>query len=210
MTSDHTTATGGFTGRGNTAPALFTLPPINGLSHAVLRRHFSQRENRTPDWVLGKLGRDPDGRPCETTRLTDLRWDVLLPAPVPDYLRDPEILCSEYERQASEQQSDLVVHCKLVVEGNQPLHCWWEASRAFAWETLVSAHQLAVIMVLHDPPATGYRNANQPHIHLMMPARQLDVRGFRQTSALARDSAHPMLAAAWAKVREARGLPGGL
>lgn len=208
MTINHTSATGGCTGGGNAAPALFTLPPINGLSHAVLRRHFSQRENRTPDWVLAKLGRHPDGTPREATRLADLRWDVLLPASVPDFLLVPERLCAEYERQANVQQRDLVVHCKLVIEDNQPLHCWWEAARAFAWETLVSAHQLAVIMVLHDPPATGYMHADLPHIHLMMPASQLDARGFRQTSTLARDSAHPMLAAAWAKVRQRAGLSG--
>lgn len=188
-------------------PALFTLPAIHGLSHGVLRRHFSGKTNQVPDWVLGKLGLDGTGAPLpDTSRLANLRWDVLLPADVSDNLYRPVALCKLYEQEANDRQKDLVIHCKLLIDGDQPLHQWWEAARAFANETLAMAHHLAVVMVLHDPPATGYVNAAPPHIHLMAPARGLSVRGFRETSVLARDQAHQMLADAWKDVRQQRNL----
>lgn len=189
------------------SPMLFTLAPLHGLSFAVLRRNFSGKTNQVPDWILGKLGLNPAGAPLsQGSRLANVRRDILLPDGASDELYHPSALCALYERTANEHQKDLVIHCKLLVDGYQPLHHWWEAARMFATDTLVKAHQLSVIMVLHDPPATGYISAVAPHIHLMAPARRLSARGFRETSVLARDDAHQMLANTWQEVRRQRNL----
>ena len=199
--NDKTVEVGG-EGSGRILPFLYTLREIEGLSFGVLRRNFSDRINVTPDWVLPKLGRANSLDELTTkSRLREPRWDVLLPLGAPDMLYTPDVLCRQFEVEATELQKDLVIHCKLRITGSNPLHRWWEAARDFAWSVFVSSERLATIMVQHNPAATGYHDAAEPHIHVMVLTRRLGARGFEQTTELARDAAHQSLAQAWSATR---------
>lgn len=107
---------------------------------------------------------------------TCYRWDVLLPQHAPDDCSDPKKLCDLYEDQAFQGIKDLVVMATLRLPSPDRLHHIWEQVRAFCRARLCTERRLAVVMAMHLPVAVG--SVNPPHIHLMMPARELNCFGY--------------------------------
>lgn len=107
---------------------------------------------------------------------TCYRWDVLLPPNAMDECIDPQRLCEIYEQQAFAGLKDLVIMATLRFPDPDRLHHVWERVRIFARERMCAQRHLAVVTVMHLPVTIG--STNPPHIHLMMPARQLRSFGF--------------------------------
>lgn len=182
--------------------AMFMLPEIGGMGFGVLRREYKLKRNTLDGWLLPKLHLDAGA----STRVTGVRSDVLLPVWAPDMLLDPVALCQGFEREAGALQKDLALHLELRIDGRQPLHQWWEAARDFARGALVDDLHLPVVLVLHRPANSGFREANAPHIHVMALARELDARGFGRSTDAACDHAHAAFAERWRQALAAAGL----
>jgi hypothetical protein len=187
---------------------MFVLKEISGLSFGMLRETYRQPSknrvvhNKLAEWLLPKLHLSADG----SGRVGSVRRDVLLPEGASDMLLDPVALCDAFERESGTRQNDLALHLKIRIEGQKPLHQWWEAARQFALVALVDDLRLPVIMVLHRPEGSGFRGANEPHLHLMAPARELDARGFGRTTHTACDQAHEEFASKWHTIAADLGL----
>lgn len=173
---------------------LYVHNAVDGLQMSVLRRTCGDLQNDTRSWVLPKLNLTPEFGRSRSDRMGAVRWDVVLPAEAPESCSDPIALCDQYKHEACSRQKDLVNRCKLTIATTGALHAWWEAPRHFVVDKLVGNHQLAVVMALHNPRATGYRGASPPHIHVLALARELDERGFGEATRLARDDARYELA----------------
>ena len=188
-------------------PPLFTLYPLaDDVRFGVLRRSFSGRINRVDRFVWQKLNPGV-AMPADaavmapTWSITAQRWDLLLPELTPDWLRDPAALTASYEGGIGSGVKDLAVSIKLMVDDRKPLHHTWEAARDFVRNFLVVHHQLPTVMVLHDPMQRGYRDNNATHLHIVAMARKLTPAGWRETSPLAKDSAHAEIVDAWGQYR---------
>lgn len=194
-------------GRHSSGPPLFTLYPLaDDVRFGVLRRSFSGRINRVDRFVWQKLNPGV-AMPADaafvapTWNITAQRWDLLLPELTPDWLRDPAALTASYEGGIGHGVKDLAVSIKLMVDDRKPLHHTWEAARDFVRNFLVVQHQLPTVMVLHDPMQRGYRENNATHLHIVSMARKLSPAGWRETSPLAKDSAHAEIIDAWSQYR---------
>lgn len=134
-----------------------------------------------------------------------LKIDVLLPRGASDELWDPQRLAQAYDRQCFSAIRDLVVIVTLrfpeVDKGQMRLHEAWALSRGFAAQ-LVHDHAVAVVAAMHVPARAA--KPGIPHIHLMIPARQLLPSGFGKFArSLATDDGRGVIEMAWAAWREA-------
>lgn len=189
-------------GQGNGPPIFMMSGQTEGFSFGVLRRQFSNRTNRTHEWIHRKLHLDRAvAPPPEAPRWKPdcARHDVLLPDGVMDTLLNPALLALSFEAEAEGDRfrRDLVIHVRLVAPPDRPLHAFWERARRFAAEALVGEAGLPVILALHDPARTVVREPAPAHVHLMALARKLEPRGWGRATDLVCDAAHPTLAERW-------------
>lgn len=135
------------------------------------------------------------------------KLDVLLPHGASDELWDPQRLGQAYDRQCFSAIRDLVVIVTLrfpnvdVVPQVMRLHEAWELGRGFAAE-LVREHTVAIVAAMHVPARAA--KPGLPHIHLMIPARELLPSGFGKfVRPLATDEGRALVEQAWVKWQEA-------
>lgn len=139
-------------------------------------------------------------------RPTCFRWDVLLPAGADDEWHDPQRLARAYDEQGFSLK-DLVVVITLrfpeveVLPQAMKLHDAWETARAFTLERLVRIHNVAAVCVMHVPARAA--RAGAPHVHVLIPAREVLVTGFGKFARpLATDEGRELLDTEWAAWRE--------
>lgn len=185
------------------APGDLDFVPIPGgddpnLVFGVVRRQVKDGPFRSvPASVLRRLcpGRKVDA--ATPWMPTCYRWDVLLPPFANDEFLDPKRLCERYEEQACNNLKDLLVMITLRFPNPDRLHRTWEDVREFALERLCHERNLAVIAAMHLPVEVG--STNPPHIHLMVPARELQCFGFGPfVRPLAADAGKGIVADEWA------------
>lgn len=163
------------------APKGLDFVPVDGgpdrLTFGVVRRQIGAGPlQAATETILRRLSPGAGASVSGQWRATCYRWDVLLPENAPDNCADPKQLCELYEAQAFDTIKDLVVMATLRFPDPDRLHHVWELVRAFALERLCNHRHLAVVAAMHLPVLIG--SANPPHIHLMMPARELRSFGF--------------------------------
>lgn len=163
------------------APPGLDFVPVEGgpdrLTFGVVRRQVGNGPTQTVHQsVLRRLSPGHAGQSSDPWQPNCYRYDVLLPSNAPDECLNPRGLCDLYEKQAFDTIKDLVVMATLRFPSPDRLHHEWENVRAFARERLSKERQLAVIAAMHLPVLIG--STNPPHIHLMMPARELHSFGF--------------------------------
>lgn len=149
-----------------------------------------------------ELGREPVR---QVANQTCHKLDVQLPCGASDELWDPQRLAQAYDRQCFSGIRDLVVIVTLrfpeVDEGRMQLHEAWTLSQGFA-DQLVSDHGVAVVSAMHVPARAA--KPGLPHVHLMIPARQLLPSGFGKFARpLATDEGRALVESAWVAWREA-------
>lgn len=139
---------------------------------------------------------------------TCYKLDVLLSEGASDDLWDPQRLVQAYDRQCFNTIRDLVVIVTLrfpkvdVVPQVMRLHEAWELGRGFAAE-LAREHRVAVVAAMHLPARAA--KPGLPHIHLMIPARELLPSGFGKfVRPLATDEGRALVESAWVKWQEAQ------
>lgn len=163
------------------APAGLDFVPVAGAPgnciFGVVRRKIKLGpEHDVPNAVLRRL------RPGQANSIAGdwtpscYRSDVLLPPSAADDLQSARALCELYEANAFEGLKDLVVMITLRFPDADRLHLIWEEVRAFAYEHFCRRRHLAVVAAMHVPGTKG--STNPPHIHLMIPARELRSWGF--------------------------------
>ncbi len=133
------------------------------------------------------------------------KLDVQLPHGASDELWDPQRLAQAYDRQCFSAIRDLVVIVTLrfpeVDEGRMRLHEAWHLGWSFG-ANLVQEHSVAVVAAMHVPARAA--KPGFPHIHLMIPARQLLPSGFGKfAQPLATDHGRALVEKAWVAWREA-------
>ena len=163
------------------APSGLDFVPVPGgpdnLTFGVSRRQIGVGPIQTVGQsILRRLCPGTTAAISEPWRPSCYRWDVLLPPDAPEACRDPKKLCDLYEEQACHGLKDLAVMATLRFPYPGPLHQVWEQVRAFAYERLCTQRHLAVVAAMHLPVLVG--STNPPHVHLMMPARELCSFGF--------------------------------
>lgn len=150
----------------------------------------------------------PVMRPKDLTlpwpKSTCFKLDARIPRGASDELWDPQRLAQAYDRQCFGTIRDLVVIVTLrfpeVDEGRMRLHEAWRLGWGFA-EKLVDDHNVAVVAAMHVPAHAA--KPGLPHIHLMIPARQLLPSGFGKFARpLATDDGRALVEKAWVAWRE--------
>lgn len=180
------------------APPGLDFVPVEGgperLTFGVVRRQIGNGPIQTVgETVLRRLCPGTQASISEPWRPSCYRWDVILPEHAPDICIDPQQLCALYEAQAYDGLKDLVIMVTLRFPDPNRLHHAWEQVRAFAYEWLCRERSLGVVAAMHLPVEIG--STNPPHIHLMMPARELRCYGFNETvRPLASDQGKQILA----------------
>lgn len=107
------------------------------------------------------------------------RVDVVLPPAVcGEYMHLPFLL-ERYDQTLPSFEQHAFVQVKFTLPATEPLHVGWERVRGFALEYFARERGLAAILVLHNPGTAG--SCNPPHIHLIVPARELTTNGFGAT-----------------------------
>jgi hypothetical protein len=163
------------------APPGLDFVPVEGgpatMTFGVVRRQIGKGPVQTAHQaVLRRLCPGGAATLADSWQPNCYRCDVLLPPKAPDDCLDPKALCDLYEKHSFEGIKDLVVMATLRLQSPDRLHQEWEAVRAFAHDRLCKERHLAVVAVMHLPVLVG--STNPPHIHLMMPARELHSFGF--------------------------------
>lgn len=157
------------------------------------RYWWASSENRPgiAPWVQKKLkpGSDPEFGQA-------LRADLVLPKAASGDYMNLAFLLDRFDRTLPAYEQHAFVQMKFTLPGCEPLHVGWERVRAFALEYLAGERGLAAVIVLHNPGVAGSGNA--PHIHVIIPARQLTANGFGATDkGLCSDRGQEECWAAW-------------
>lgn len=166
------------------------------------RYWWASSENRPgiAPWVQKKLkpGSDPEFGQA-------LRADLVLPKAASGDYMNLAFLLDRFDRTLPSYEQHAFVQMKFILPGDEPLHVGWERVRAFALEYLAGERGLAAVMVLHNPGIAGSGNA--PHIHVIVPARQLTANGFGATDkGLCSDRGQEECWAAWQAFLEKGGV----
>ena len=104
------------------------------------------------------------------------RHDLLLPESAPGEYAQLSYLLERYDATQPAVEKNGYAQFTLDLSPDRPLHASWEHVRSWAYGYFVRQFQLAVLMVMHAPYLAG--SANDPHIHLVVPARRLGANGF--------------------------------
>jgi hypothetical protein len=196
------------------APPGLDYAPITGaledVSFGVIQATPSDERTNTAEGAIFRrlypiLKPDDPAQPW--SQPTCFRRDVLLPAGASDEWYDPQRLAREYDEQGFSLK-DLVVVVTLrfpeveVLPQALKLHQAWEMARAFTLERLVRVHNLAAVCVMHVPARAARPGA--PHVHVLMPAREVLSTGFGKFARpLATDAGREVVDDEWAAWREA-------
>lgn len=177
---------------------------IADYEYAVLRSEYSNRRNSTLQYAATKLGVvDPAAANWEIQR----SYDVVIPLGTSDAFADPRALWAAYEAARLPQQRDLALVLTLWTPDLTTMHDRLEAARTWAYAAFARRRRLPAMVVAHNPLAAGVRH--DPHVHVMVAARELGSLGFEAFSDLCRDEPLKTLHADWsahlrAWVREGR------
>ena len=141
-------------------------------AHPEFRYHrFFWRENGPKSGiasaVLAKL--QPAGHQAA-------RHDLLLPVSASGEYSDLDHLLARYDATQPAIERNGYAQFTIDLSSERPLHASWEEIRVWVRSYFVDRLQLAAIMVLHAPFMAG--SANDPHIHILIPARRLGANGF--------------------------------
>ncbi|WP_022682582.1 hypothetical protein [Sphingobium bisphenolivorans] len=117
--------------------------------------------------VLGKL--NPAGHQAA-------RHDLLLPGSAPGEYADLRYLLERYDATQPVIERNGYAQFNIILDADRPLHAGWELVRAWTLSYFVRELQLAAVLVLHAPFLAG--SANEPHVHILVPARRLTANGF--------------------------------
>lgn len=104
------------------------------------------------------------------------RHDLLLPASAPGEYSDLHHLLARYDATQPPIERNGYAQFSIDLSSDLPLHASWEDIRTWVRSYFVDRLQLAAVMVLHAPYRAG--SANDPHIHILIPARRLGANGF--------------------------------
>ena len=104
------------------------------------------------------------------------RHDLLLPATAPGEYSDLDLLLARYDATQPSIERNGYAQFTIDLNSDLPLHGSWEEIRAWVRSYFVGRLQLAALMVLHAPFLAG--SANDPHVHILIPARRLGANGF--------------------------------
>lgn len=158
-----------------------------------MRYWWASSDNRPgiAPWIQKKLtpGSDPEFGQA-------LRADLVLPKAASGEYMNLAFLLDRFDRTLPSYEQHAFVQMKFTLLGDEPLHVGWERVRAFALQYLAGERRLAAVLVLHNPGVAGSGNA--PHIHVIVPARQLTANGFGATDkGLCSDRGQEECWAAW-------------
>ena len=104
------------------------------------------------------------------------RHDLLLPPTSPGEYSDLDHLLARFDATQPSIERNGFAQFTIDLSSDLPLHASWEDIRAWVRSYFVSRLQLAALMVLHAPFMAG--SANDPHVHILLPARRLSANGF--------------------------------
>ena len=104
------------------------------------------------------------------------RHDLLLPDSAPGEYADLRYLLERYDATQPAIERNGYAQFNIILASDRPLHAGWELVRAWALRYFVRELQLAAVLVLHAPFLAG--SANEPHVHILVPARRLTANGF--------------------------------
>ncbi len=165
---------------------------IADYEYAVLRSEYCGRRNSTVQYAAAKLGViDPAAANWQIQR----SYDVVIPFGTSDDFADPRALWAAYESARLPQQRDLALALTLWTPDLKTMHDRLEAARSWAYAAFVRRRRLPAMVVAHNPLAAGVRH--DPHVHVMVAARELGSLGFGAFSDLCRDEPLKALHADW-------------
>jgi hypothetical protein len=129
------------------------------------------------EWVRAKLqvGDDP-------TFGNAVKHDVLPPDLAPGEYLNLEHLVTRYDEMLPKFEYNAFAHVKIALSSDEPHQIGWERVRAFSRQYFTLDRKLATILVLHAPGIAC--SSNTPHVHVIVPARQLGPNGFGETDRL--------------------------
>ncbi|HEV7434337.1 hypothetical protein VHN57_26125 [Sphingobium sp. WW5] len=104
------------------------------------------------------------------------RHDLLVPTNAPGEYAQLSYLLERYDATHPAVEKTGYAQFTIDLSADRPLHVSWEDIRAWVLSYFVRELQLAVLMVLHVPYWAG--SSNDPHVHLIVPARRLGANGF--------------------------------
>ena len=160
----------------NSAPAILRHFVNGGGSHLDFdfTRYWWEGEGARAGiapWVEKKMrpGDDPDHGAA-------LGVDLVLPRRAPGDYWDIAHLLGRFDATLPAFERHAFVQVKIGLPEDEPLHVGAEKVRAFARRHFAIERRLAAIIVTHAPAIAG--SSNQPHIHVIVPARELGPNGF--------------------------------
>lgn len=174
------------------AQASFAIPVIEAPAAAVLRQFVNGgRDHADFDftsywwegggpragiapWVEKKIrpGDDPrHGVACNV--------DLVLPRRAPGDYWDIAHLLARFDATMPAFERHALVQVKIGLPDHEALHVGADKVRAFARRHFAIERRLAAILVTHAPGIAG--SSNQPHVHVIVPARELGPNGFGVT-----------------------------
>jgi hypothetical protein len=168
--------------------------------YGVLRSTYKGQPNSALSWVEAKLLLSPTG----DGQVRASNYASVIPPQAPDRLTDWRTLWSEFEAQKLPDQRDLALLIDVYCPGAPTLHGCWEAVRAWAYQVFAIERRLPVTLIQHDPSRAGLRT--DPHVHIIVAARELGPRGFGAFSDLCCDKALIGLHGSWVATKARFGL----
>jgi hypothetical protein len=181
------------------------LGEIENLSFGIIQA--DEKDGGPPNTAEGAVFKrmypilKPDDPKAPWLNPTCFRHSVLLPSGASDELWDAQRLSRTYDDHGYSLR-DLIVMLTLrfpEAEATPPtlrLHEAWRISQGFVWDRIVCEYRAGAISVMHVPA----RNAGfgVPHVHVMIPARQLLPTGFGQfLRPLASEEGREIMEKAW-------------
>ena len=105
--------------------------------------------------------------------------DLVLPRRAPGDYWDIAHLLARFDATLPAYERHAFVQVKIGLPETEPLHVGAEKVRAFARRHFAIERRLPAIIITHAPAVAG--SSNQPHIHVVVPARELGPDGFGVT-----------------------------
>ena len=164
--------------------------PYPHVMSGTLRPTFRDHENSAAAFALSKIMvAAPVGTPLWTQ--TAASSEVLLPEAACDRFTDARLLMETLDEERPEKVNALLAYFTFTYPTDR-LHAMREEVRAFLMKEIVERHDVATLLILHDPGRAASKNL--PHVHALVTSRRLTALGFaEQVSALNSDKAQAMI-----------------
>jgi len=201
--------------RKHKAPPGLDYDPIAGET-GTLSFGIIQAMEGAPNTAEGALFRRlyPVLKPADASlaweRPTCFRHEVILPPAASDDLWDPQRLARAYDEQGFSVKDVMVIVTLRYPEvettpQKMRLHEAWDNAAIFAWSKIVQPYNVAAVCVMHVPARAARPGA--PHVHIMVPARELLPSGFgRFARPLATEEGRDIMDREWGAWRKETGL----